>query len=58
MASRAHRPSMKKFVIAGSIQNEIEAQKGQERQRIPVIVSLEGSRRGFLGGNPGIEVAS
>ena len=40
MGNKTHRPSMKKFVIARSIQDEMAAQKGQERQRIPVIVSL------------------
>ena len=40
MGNKTHRPSMKRFVIARSIQNEMEAQKGRERQRIPVIVSL------------------
>ncbi len=50
MRNRAHRPSMKKFVIARSIQSEMEAQKGQERQRIPVIVSLRDPGAASLAG--------
>jgi len=50
MASRAHRPNMKKFVIARSIQNEMEAQKGKEQQRIPVIVSLRDPSAASLAG--------
>jgi len=50
MGNKTHRPSMKKFVIARSIQNEMEAQKGQERQRIPVIVSLRDPGAASLAG--------
>jgi subtilisin family serine protease len=41
---------MKRFVIANSIQNEMEAQKGQDRQRIPVIVSLKDPAVAFPAG--------
>jgi len=39
---KAHRPSLKKFVIARSVQNEMEGQKGGP-ERISVIVSLKES---------------
>ncbi len=39
---KAHRPSLKKFVIARSTQNEMEGQKGAP-ERISVIVSLKES---------------
>jgi subtilisin family serine protease len=41
---------MKKFVIARSIQAEMDAQQGQERQRIPVIVSLRDPGAASLAG--------
>ena len=43
MWGKPHRPSLKHFVIAASIQREIEAQQGGSPQRIPVIVCLKES---------------
>ena len=40
---KAHRPSLKHFVIARSVQSEMEAQKGGAPQRIPIIVCLKES---------------
>ena len=41
MGNKPHRPSLKSFVIAGTIQREIKAQQGGSPQRIPVIVCLK-----------------
>ena len=42
MGNKLHRPSLKSFVIARSVQDAMEGQKG-ERERISVIVSLKDS---------------
>ena len=42
MGNKPHRPSLKKFVIARSVQSEMEEQKGAP-ERISVIVSLKDS---------------
>jgi len=43
MWGKSHRPSLKKFVIARSVQSEMEGQKGAP-ERISVIVSLRDSQ--------------
>jgi subtilisin family serine protease len=43
MSGKPHRASLKSFVIAASIQREIEAQKDGPPKRIPIIVCLQES---------------
>ena len=43
MGTGPHRPSLKSFVIAASIQTQIDAQKDGPPKRIPVIVCLKES---------------
>ena len=43
MHNKPHIPSLKSFVIAASIQREIEAQKDGPPKRIPIIVCLQES---------------
>jgi subtilisin family serine protease len=43
MCGQTHRPSLKSFVIAASIQREIDAQAGNPPKRIPIIVCLKDS---------------
>jgi len=50
MVNKTHRPSMKTFVIARSVQIQMEEQEGRERQRIPVIVSLRDPGAGSQAG--------
>ena len=44
MCGQTHRPSLKSFVIAASIQREIDAQAGNPPKRIPIIVCLKDSK--------------